>query len=169
MGPGEGRRAGARPAAQVCLGPCLRAAHVNTCTHMHTRLTLFTELPVKQPNQGLSGTWRQRGTTLSQKPNKNSQQPKPPNPGSSGNQPGDRPLPAQGTAQEGPPDSWAPQIPQASPSTPSIAQGEKLPRLQLSHLPGGSRHSVAAPDPRIPSQPASPGGLVQPLAALAET
>ena len=54
-------------------------------------------------------------------------------------------------------------------STPSIAQGEKLPRLQLSHLPGGSRHSGAAPDPRIPSQPASPGGLVQPLAAPAET
>lgn len=79
------------------------------------------------------------------------------------------PCQHRGWPKEGTPDSWAPQIPQASPSTPSIAQGEKLPRLQLSHLPGGSRHSVAAPDPRIPSQPASPGGLVQPLAARAET
>lgn len=79
------------------------------------------------------------------------------------------PCQHRGWPKEGPPDSWAPQIPQASRSTPSIAQGEKLPRLQLSHLPGGSRHSVAAPDPRIPSQPASPGGLVQPLAARAET
>ena len=32
MGPGEGRQAGARPAAQVCLGPCLRAAHAHTRT-----------------------------------------------------------------------------------------------------------------------------------------
>lgn len=44
------------------------------CTHAHTRTQThaFTELPVKQPNQGLNGTWKQRGTTLPQQPSRNS-------------------------------------------------------------------------------------------------
>lgn len=70
-----------------------------------------------------------------------------------------------------PPNSWAPQIPQASPNTPATPKEKSFPGCSCHICLEGRRHSRAAPDPRIPSQPAGPGGWrpVQPLAAQGET
>lgn len=73
--PRKGGRQVPDPLRKFALGSCLCVAHVYTCTHTQTHT--FTKLPVKQPNQGLNGTWRQKRTTLSQKTSRNSRQPQP--------------------------------------------------------------------------------------------
>lgn len=153
--PRKGGRQVPDPLRKFALGSCLCVAHVYTCTHTQTHT--FTKLPVKQPNQGLNGTWRQKRTTLSQKTSRNSRQPQP---GTQAAQESTRrhPRQAEKTTREGPPDSWAPQIPQASPNTPATPKEKSLPGCSCHICLGGRRHSGAAPDPRIPSQPASPGG-----------
>lgn len=134
-------------------GPCLGAAHVSTCTHMH-RLKLSQSCLSNSQTRASMGPGGRGGPPCHRK-----LEGTPDNPSlqAQAAQETTRDRPCQ-QPREGPPDSWAPEIPWPVLTLQQRPKEKSFPGCSCHICLGGRRHSGAAPDPKIPSQPVGPEG-----------